>query len=75
MDNLTRDCILARRAGMSYGKWKAAQPATKRKMASQTDGGRANAVARRSNRARQTTYTAMLAAGPYISRRIGYENL
>ena len=26
MDNLTRDMMLAKQAGMSYGKWKAMQP-------------------------------------------------
>mgnify|MGYP003292499149 CR=1 FL=1 len=26
MDQLTQDCIAARKAGMSYGKWKALQP-------------------------------------------------
>lgn len=26
MDNLARDTMLARQAGMSYGKWKAMQP-------------------------------------------------
>ncbi len=26
MDQLTRDCIAARKAGMTYGKWKALQP-------------------------------------------------
>ena len=27
MDQLTLDCIAARKAGMTYGKWKALQPA------------------------------------------------
>lgn len=32
MDNLARDCLLARQAGTSYGKWKAAQdPSTKKR--------------------------------------------
>lgn len=31
MDKLARDCMLARQAGMTYGKWKAAQPATQKK--------------------------------------------
>ena len=26
MDQLTQDCIAARKAGMTYGKWKALQP-------------------------------------------------
>ena len=26
MDQLTKDCIEARKAGMTYGKWKALQP-------------------------------------------------
>lgn len=26
MDNLARNCMLAKQAGMSYGKWKALQP-------------------------------------------------
>ena len=26
MDQLTKDCIEARKAGMTYGKWKAMQP-------------------------------------------------
>lgn len=26
MDQLTKDCIAARKAGMTYGKWKALQP-------------------------------------------------
>ena len=26
MDQLTKDCIEARKAGLSYGKWKAMQP-------------------------------------------------
>ena len=26
MDQLTRDCIAARKAGMTYGKWKSLQP-------------------------------------------------
>lgn len=29
-DNLTRDAIAAERAGMSYGKWKAMHPNTKK---------------------------------------------
>ena len=29
-DNLTRDAIAAERAGMSYGKWKAMHPYTKK---------------------------------------------
>lgn len=28
MDNLTRDAILARKAGLSYGQWKALHPNT-----------------------------------------------
>ena len=28
MDNLARDMLLAKQAGMSYGKWKALHPAT-----------------------------------------------
>lgn len=28
MDNLARNAMLARQAGLSYGKWKALQPAT-----------------------------------------------
>lgn len=28
MDNLTRDAVAAEKAGMSYGKWKAAHPYT-----------------------------------------------
>lgn len=30
MDQLTKDCIEARKAGMSYGKWKAMQPPRKK---------------------------------------------
>ena len=29
MDNLARDAMLARQAGMTYGKWKAEHPRTK----------------------------------------------
>ena len=29
MDQLTKDCIEARKAGMTYGKWKAMQPPKK----------------------------------------------
>ena len=29
MDNLTKDAMLARQAGMTYGKWKAMQPVEK----------------------------------------------
>lgn len=31
MDNLARDCMLARKAGMSYGRWKAMQEPVKPK--------------------------------------------
>ena len=31
MDNLARDAFLARKAGMSYGKWKAMQPIAPKK--------------------------------------------
>lgn len=30
MDKLAREAFLARRAGMTYGKWKAAQPTIKK---------------------------------------------
>ena len=30
MDQLTKDCIEARKAGMTYGKWKAMQPPRKK---------------------------------------------
>ena len=30
MDQLTKDCIEARKAGMTYGKWKAMQPPKKK---------------------------------------------
>ena len=37
MDQLTQDCIAARKAGMSYGRWKALQPRVEVEMPEQEE--------------------------------------